>query len=109
MNTKYKVFLFLISSVVIAIIACNGQSLGDEDGSEVGESFFQESNDLQNGDHQPPELSEAAEKLGVSEDELAEALGKSPPPDLEAAADKLGVSVEELKDALPPPPERSPQ
>ncbi|MEM7591388.1 MAG: helix-turn-helix transcriptional regulator [Cyanobacteria bacterium P01_A01_bin.83] len=103
--TKLAVFCL---SIAIAVTACGSQSLGDDNGSEAGDSFSQESNEPQNGARQPPDLDEAAEKLGVSEDELAEALGKSPPPDFEAAAEKLGVSVEELKDALPPPPEKRP-
>lgn len=104
--TKLAIFLFALA---IAITACGSQSLGDDNGSEAGERFVQESNEIQNSDRQPLDLSEAADKLDVSENELAEALGKSPPPDLEATAEKLGVSVEELKDALPPPPGRSPQ
>lgn len=102
--TKLTIFFLFIA---IAITACNGQSLGNNNNSEVRDSFSTEDNNTQDRDRQPPDLSEAAEKLGVSEDELAEALG-SPPPDFEAAAEKLGVSVEELKDALPPPPGRSP-
>lgn len=102
--TKLAVFFLLIA---IAITACSSQSLGNDNNSEVGDSFFTEDNNTQNSDRQPPYLSEAAKKLGVSEDELAEALG-SPPPDFEAAADKLGVTVEDLKEALPPPPGRSP-
>jgi YHYH protein len=52
----------------------------------------------------PPDFSEAAATLGVSEEALMAALGQ-PPFDLEAAAKELGVSVEELQEALPPPPQ----
>lgn len=50
-----------------------------------------------------PDLSEAAEALGVTEEELRAALG-GPPPDLEAAAEALGVTVEELQAVLPGQP-----
>ena len=39
-----------------------------------------------------PGLSEAAEKLGITEEELRNALG-GPPPDFEAAAKILGLSI----------------
>ncbi len=47
----------------------------------------------------PPDLSAAAELLGVAEQELMDALGP-PPPDLTAAAATLGISEEELQNAL---------
>lgn len=46
-----------------------------------------------------PDLAAAAETLGITEDELRDALGP-PPPNLEAAAATLGITVEELEDAL---------
>lgn len=49
-----------------------------------------------------PDLSEAAEALGVTEQELLDALG-GPPPDFEAAAETLGVTLEELTELLPEP------
>ncbi|MGL5824894.1 MAG: YHYH protein [Nocardioides sp.] len=52
----------------------------------------------------PPDFSEAAEKLGVTEEELIAALGQ-PPFDLAAAAEKLGVTEAELEAALPAPPD----
>ena len=53
------------------------------------------------GAHQPPDLTVAAEILGITEQELMEALGP-PPPDLAAAAQTLGVTEQELKNALFP-------
>lgn len=47
-----------------------------------------------------PDFSEAAEKLGITEKELINALG-GPPPDFETAANILGMSVEELMQAIP--------
>jgi hypothetical protein len=46
-----------------------------------------------------PDLAAAAEQLGVSQDELRQALG-TPPPDLQAAAKSLGVSLSDLESAL---------
>ncbi len=51
------------------------------------------------------DLTEAAAALGISAEELMDAIG-GPPPDFEAAAEKLGVSVEVLTDLLPAPPGR---
>ncbi len=53
----------------------------------------------QQGQGAPPELDGAAEALGVTVEELAEALG-GPPPDFDAAAAALGVSTEELQALL---------
>lgn len=52
-----------------------------------------------NSQHHPIELATAAERLGVSEQDLREALGPLPP-DFEAAAQILGITVEELRSAL---------
>jgi hypothetical protein len=51
----------------------------------------------------PPDVAAAAEILGVTEQELTDALG-DPPPDLEAAAEALGITVEELETAISQPP-----
>ena len=58
---------------------------------------------------QKPDLAAAAEKLGITEQQLKDALGRPPQPDFAAAASKLGTSEEELKEALgvpANPPER---
>ncbi len=49
-----------------------------------------------------PDFAAAAASLGVSEAELVNALG-GPPPNVEQAADKLGISVEQLTEVLPMP------
>jgi len=46
-----------------------------------------------------PDFSQAAEQLGISEQELLEALG-GPPPNFAAAAEKLGVSEETIQKAV---------
>ncbi len=50
-----------------------------------------------------PDLSEAAEKLGVTVQQLQRALGP-PPPDFTAAAQTLGVSESYLRSIMPAPP-----
>lgn len=61
----------------------------------------------------PPDFSEAATTLGISEDDLHAALRASggPPPDLAKAAETLGITEDELKAALPEPkhPPRRPR
>jgi YHYH protein len=52
----------------------------------------------------PPDFAAIAEKLGISEQALMEALGP-PPPNFEAAAKKLGISVDTWREAMPPPPQ----
>ena len=47
---------------------------------------------------QRPDFALAAEQLGITEQELQDALGQ--PPNFEAAAEELGVSIEDLQNAL---------
>jgi hypothetical protein len=47
-----------------------------------------------------PDLAVAAKELGVTQDALMAALGRSMPPDTAAAAKKLGVTEKALRDAL---------
>ena len=56
----------------------------------------------------PPDLSKAAEQLGISEEDLHAALRASggSPPDLAKAAETLGISEDDLKAAMPEPPHR---
>jgi hypothetical protein len=53
----------------------------------------------QGGSGGPPDLAAAAAQLGISEQQLREALGP-PPPDFAAAAQKLGLSEAQLRQAL---------
>ena len=50
-----------------------------------------------------PNLAAAAARLGISEQQLRDALGP-PPPDLTAAAQRLGISVQVLRNVLGTPP-----
>lgn len=53
----------------------------------------------------PPDLTDAADELGVSVTELEAALGQ-PPFDFDAAAAQLGVTAADLEAAIPAPPGR---
>ena len=55
-----------------------------------------------------PDFSAAAETLGITEDELRDALG-GPPPNFADAAKKLGISEEKLTEVIPAPPAGGPQ
>ena len=73
------------------------------DGDPTSQSLNQ-STSQSTSNNQPPQssamdLSYAAQTLGISEQELQQALG-TPPPDFEAAAAKLGITVTQLKQAL---------
>lgn len=70
------------------------QQGGQPSGDEAGQG---QSGQGQNG--QRPDLAVAAATLGISEQDLQDALG-SPPPDIDAAAAELGVTPIELEDAL---------
>lgn len=48
-----------------------------------------------------PDLTEAAETLGITQEALLEALGSDGPPDFAATAEKLGITEEELTAAMP--------
>lgn len=73
----------------------------------------------QNGQrHRSPDFAAAAQKLGITEAKLKDALGvpanpqatpgqRPPRPDLKAAAAKLGITEQQLVDALGTPPRRS--
>ena len=75
-----------------------GQGGGPDDGTGAAEDGAGAPEDGAQG----PDMAAAAEQLGVTEEELMDALGTGPgePIDLEAAAESLGVTVEELEAAL---------
>ena len=55
------------------------------------------------GEGGPGGLADAAERLGISEQALRDALGP-PPPDIAGAAQRLGISEEVLREAMGHPP-----
>lgn len=86
---------YLAIPLVVLLTAC--QSLGGIDNPLSSDEVTSEAipGDL--------DLDAAAEKLGVSTDDLKNALGE-PPLDITAAAEKLGVTETALRDALGPLP-----
>ncbi|OSP54228.1 YHYH protein [Pseudoruegeria sp. SK021] len=52
-----------------------------------------------------PDFAAIAETLGVSTDDLRQALGDSMPPDFDAAAMTLGINADDLRAAMPGPPQ----
>ena len=79
----------------------DGLDIYSDDGSTVSDTIIEATDSAEStqpsGDG--PDLAVAAETLGITEQELMDALGP-PPPDLEAAAETLDITVEELQNAL---------
>jgi hypothetical protein len=96
--------LYRIYDYVLAVRNVDEQPTVQEDtgtlptktGTPVEASSGGEAGDMQ-GD--APDLAAAAAILGISEQELLDALG-APPPDFTAAAETLGITVEELQAAM---------
>lgn len=75
---------------------------GPPDGAQpTGDKGGPPSGDMAGGpqEGQGPDLAAAAEKLGITEEALRDALGP-PPPDFAATAETLGITEEVLMDAL---------
>lgn len=70
--------------------ACQSIGLGTSDVAESAEGVMPGMEDV--------DFDAAAEKLGLSTEDLTEALGS--PPDIAAAAEKLGISESSLMEAL---------
>lgn len=73
----------------------------DPESQEESEALAVAADSTQEQPQTPPNLAVAAGALGITEQELMEALGP-PPPDLSVAAQNLGISEEELRNALFP-------
>lgn len=96
-----KTFIILLAAT--SLVACASDSSDQRPARGDGPPPRAES-----GQPPMPDLTEAAEKLGVSEEALEQALRDAggPPPDFAKVAESLGVSQEDLQAALPPPPRR---
>ena len=88
---KQPIVGLFIAIVVLGLVACDTNSEG-----RIGEDGI--------GHKDPGVMKAAAKQLGVSVEELRDALGP-PPPDIKDAAQKLGVSESQLNQALGRPPE----
>lgn len=97
----------IAAMAVLSISACANEPATS--GAQAAASSRPAPRGAERGERPPmPDLAEAAEKLGVEKDALAQALRDAggPPPNFEKVAKAIGVSVEDLEAALPPPPER---
>jgi hypothetical protein len=109
---RLLVVVMLLGVTVFAVAGC-----GKTEQSEpsAGQTQPAPSDTMENQNPTPPgggpptgdqplapelDLAAAAAKLGVTEEQLSEALGDQQPLDLAAAAEELGVSEESLREAL---------
>lgn len=93
-----RTFALMLALLPLALSACSVIE-------GLPEGMIPELEDGNQGDREEmlrPNLSAAAETLGVDEEDLRLALGdpEEGPPDLAAAATELGVTEEALRDAL---------
>ncbi len=94
---RKALLLSLASFAVLSLPACASAQTSDTAQSEE-----------RGGKRPKMDLSDAATKLGVTEEALEKAMKDSggPPPNLAKVAETLGVSEADLKAALPAPPKR---
>ncbi len=71
----------------------------NQDGQQPGNNDGQGNQQPDNNGGQP-DLAAAAQRLGITEQALRNALGPQQPPDIDAAAQRLGISPQALRDAL---------
>lgn len=118
---KASTVVIVILVLVIAAYAASKNSASANRQAGVGEVLSDQSinaplpgsdggQDGQRSGDGRPDLAAAAELLGITEEELKNALGEpgQGPPDLEAAAELLGITVEELAEALGIPADGQP-
>ena len=86
---RYTAYSFFIISILAFVLACGGNS-------QVAEN--EEGRPDRNFDA-------AAQKLGISVEQLRNALG-GPPPDIQGGAQILGISETQLREALDLPGKR---
>ncbi len=100
MSTKKSivVFIFIVLSLALAAYQPGSPSPEPDQPSDEQVQPANPPSD-QGGPENPPDLAVAAEILGITEQDLADALGP-PPPDFAAAAQTLGITEQELQNAL---------
>ncbi|MBD2298992.1 hypothetical protein [Nostoc sp. FACHB-190] len=112
LNTAAVVATISILASTFGVISLNQVNAANP-ASKIAQASSQPSDQPPEGQRPPrPDFAAAAQKLGVSEQKLKEALGvpanppsqgqgqRPPRPDFAAAAQKLGVSEQKLKEAL---------
>jgi hypothetical protein len=114
MNTR-RLLALIALPVVIGTFGCVAQHQATAQSPNRLAQNSSQSNQQQEGrrDHRGPDFAAAAQKLGISEATLKEALGvpanptpgqRPARPDFKAAAAKLGITEQQLVDALGIPP-----
>ena len=112
----------LLAAIAIpVVIGTFGCVAANQATAQSSNRLAQDSSQPQQGQqgrrHRGPDFAAAAQKLGISEAKLKEALGvpanpqatpgqRPPRPDFKAAAAKLGITEQQLVDALGVPPRR---
>lgn len=114
MNTR-RLLALIALPVLIGAFGCVAQNKTAAQTSNQLAQASSQPNQQQEGqrNHRGPDFAAAAQKLGISEAKLKEALGvpanptpgqRPPRPDFKAAATKLGITEQQLVDALGIPP-----
>jgi membrane-bound lytic murein transglycosylase B len=115
MNTR-RLLALIALPVLVGMFGCVAQSKTTAQPSNQVAQASPQPNQQQEGrrNHRGPDFAAAAQKLGISEATLKEALGvpttppapgqRPPRPDFKAAAAKLGITEQQLVDALGIPP-----
>ena len=100
--SKKKSIFSLFGIALILIIGLICFSCGTTDTEQGSRPDRGQAMGQQGGRPEMPDLAAAAEKLGISEDVLMEAMGdpQQGPPDFAEIAEKLGITEEELMEAL---------
>ena len=86
---RYTAYSFFIISILTFVLACGGSSQVAENEKGRPDRNFDA----------------AAQKLGISVEQLRNALG-GPPPDIQGGAQILGISENQLREALNLPSKR---
>lgn len=89
-----------ITTIPILLSTLAFASINQTDAADTNQIMAQNQPTQQKDRQCGPDFAAAATKLGVTEQQFKDALGKPPLPDFAAAATKLGVTQQQLKDAL---------
>ncbi len=116
MNTR-RLLALIALPVLIGTFGCVAQNkTAAQTSNQLAQASSQPNQQQEGrGNHRGPDFAAAAQKLGISEAKLREALGvptnpqatpgqRPPKPDFKAAAAKLGITEQQLVDALGIPP-----
>lgn len=108
MSTR-RLFALMAIPVLVGTFGCTTFNATAQSSKQVAQASPQPNQQPEGLRHRSPDFAAAAQKLGISEATLKDALevpanlqpGQRPPrPDFKAAAAKLGVTEQQLRDAL---------